>query len=122
MPSDDSKPLKKEESLEDEDDQSLGSLLKNHKKKAENASLTKSKPASAKVKKEDPGNDSVDKSIKVTSNGSRPKVAAKVKKDDDDDDEKPIAAKKPASKTEKPSQVWSQPFFSFTKCCITSDQ
>ncbi|KAG5246487.1 nucleolin [Salix suchowensis] len=119
MPSEDAKPVKKEEVAkkapageEEDETKSLSAMLQARKKNPTNAGTltTKSGSKATKVKKEEPQDDDFDEPIKGKgkgSSGSSSKPAAKVKKeeagsgDDDDDDDKPIFRKIPASKTDK---------------------
>ncbi|CAN1163330.1 hypothetical protein LINPERPRIM_LOCUS32602 [Linum perenne] len=106
MPSEDSKPAKKEMTDDDDlDDRSLSSIMQARRKNPTNAgTLTpKSLPKSAKLEKEE---DDFDQPIKPKgSSHPKPKIT-KVKKEDveddsDDEDEKPISKRISASKADK---------------------
>lgn len=117
MPSEDAKTAAQSMKDEDEDGMSLGSILKDRKNKALNASLassSKPRPKEVKVKKEEAGgsNDGSDrkkhmKSGSVSGSASGPgSRVVKVKKEekveeDDDDDDKPISRKMASVKLDK---------------------
>uniref|UniRef100_A0A6N2LC73 Uncharacterized protein n=1 Tax=Salix viminalis TaxID=40686 RepID=A0A6N2LC73_SALVM len=116
MPSEDAKPVKKEEVAkkapageEEDETKSLSAMLQARKKNPTNAGslTTKSGSKATKVRKEEPQDDDFDEPIKGKGKGSSvssSKPAAKVKKEEagsDDDDDKPIFRKIPASKTDK---------------------
>lgn len=133
MPSEDAKPVKKEEVAkkapageEEDETKSLSAMLQARKKNPTNAGTltTKSGSKATKVKKEEPQDDDFDEPIKGKgkgSSGSSSKPAAKVKKEEsgsDDDDDKPIFRKIPASKTDK--VLWFWPFCFFYQVCYFS--
>ncbi|XP_030527366.1 protein IWS1 homolog A [Rhodamnia argentea] len=103
---------------EDEDGMSLGSILKDRKNKALNASLassSKPRPKEVKVQKEEAGgsNDGSDKkkplksgSVSASGPGSRVvKVKKAEKVEEDDDDDKPISRKLASVKLDKEVNV-----------------
>ena len=114
MPSEDSKPVKKEPEHDEADRKSLSSMLENLKKKPSSnsnnvaVSNSKSHPKEGKVKKEEPvDDDDRDKDedfkipIKGSSSGSRAKSTKLKKEESVDEDEKPISKRSSATKTDK---------------------